>query len=137
MLKAYGIPVATSAIAGYQEECTELSRQIGYPVALKISSPDIVHKVDIGGVELGLRNQDEVRQAFRRIINRIKTVRPDAKIQGVNVQEFVRNGKEVIIGMKRDPQFGPMVMFGSGGIHVSIMMLPSGLHQLARQLHRR
>lgn len=69
VLKAYGIPVATSAIARYEEECTELSRQIGYSVALKISSPDIVHKVDIGEVELGLRNEDEVRQAFRRIIS--------------------------------------------------------------------
>ncbi len=120
VLKAYGIPVAASAIAINEEECTELSKQIGYPVVLKISSPDIVHKVDVGGVELGLRNEDEVKQAFHRIIDRVKTARLDANIQGVNVQEFVKGGKEVIIGMKRDPQFGPMIMFGSGGIYVSV-----------------
>jgi acetyltransferase len=87
---------------------------------LKISSPDIIHKVDVGGVELDLKNEAGVKQAFHSVVNRVKSARPDAKILGVNIQEFVGGGKEVIIGMKRDPQFGPMIMFGSGGIYVSV-----------------
>ena len=98
------------------------SDYIGYPVALKISSPHIVHKTDVGGVELNLRNSQEVKDAFRRIIENVKqkSKNDNIKIDGVTIQEFIANGKETIIGMKRDSQFGPLLMFGLGGIYVQV-----------------
>ncbi len=120
VLSAYGFPVPRSMIATNEDDCVKGSEEIGYPAVLKITSPDIVHKVDVGGVELNLRNAQEVREAFRRIMQNVKRVRPDARIVGINVQEFMKNGKETIIGTKRDPQFGPLLMFGLGGIYVGI-----------------
>ena len=79
-----------------------------------------MHKVDVGGVELNLKNAQEVRDAFQRIMQNVRKAKVDASIVGINIQEFIRNGKEVIIGMKRDPQFGPLLMFGLGGIYVEI-----------------
>ena len=93
------------------------AKKVGYPVVLKISSPDIVHKVDVGGVELNLKNGQEVRDAFRRIMHNVRLTQSDLKnTTGINIQEFIEGGKETILGMKRDPQFGPLLMFGSGGI---------------------
>lgn len=120
ILSAYGIPVPRSAIATTEEECLQLSRQIGYPIVLKITSPDIVHKVDVGGVILGLKNEIEVEEAFHQLMQNIRKARPDARIAGVHVVEFIAHGKEVIIGMKRVPQFGSLIMFGSGGIYVHV-----------------
>jgi acetyl coenzyme A synthetase (ADP forming)-like protein len=120
VLDAYGFPVPKSFVATNEDDCVNASEIIGYPVVLKISSPDIVHKVDVGGVELNLRNAQEVKEAFRRIMQNVKSSRPDAKIVGINVQEFMKGGKETIIGMKHDPQFGPLLMFGFGGIYVGI-----------------
>jgi acetyl coenzyme A synthetase (ADP forming)-like protein len=120
VLNAYGFPVPKSKIATNEDDCAKISEEIGFPVVLKIASPDIVHKVDVGGVEINLKNAQEVRDSFRRIMESVKGARPDARILGINVQEFMKNGKETIIGMKRDPQFGPLLMFGLGGIYVGI-----------------
>jgi acetyl coenzyme A synthetase (ADP forming)-like protein len=120
VLKSYGFQIPKSQLATTEDECAKLSEEIGYPVVLKVSSPDIVHKTDVGGVELNLKNTSEVRDAFRRIIENVKRFKDGAKIQGVSVQEFITNDKEMIIGMKRDPQFGPLLMFGLGGIYVEI-----------------
>ena len=121
VLKSYGFHIPKSQLTTTEDECVKLSEEIGYPVVLKVSSPNIVHKTDVGGVELNLKNNLEVREAFRRIIENAKRSKDDAKILvGVNVQEFVANGKEMIIGMKRDPQFGPLLMFGLGGIYVQV-----------------
>jgi acetyl coenzyme A synthetase (ADP forming)-like protein len=120
VVKSYGFQIPKSKIATNEDDCVSLSEEIGYPVVLKISSPDIVHKVDVGGVELNLKNAQEVRDAFQRIMRNVRQAKGDASIVGINIQEFIRNGKEVIIGMKRDPQFGPLLMFGLGGIYVEI-----------------
>jgi acyl-CoA synthetase (NDP forming) len=103
-----------------EDECVRLSEEIGYPVVLKIISPDIVHKVDVGGVELNLKNSQEVRSAFNRIIHNVRNDNSQARLIGIHIEEFIKTGKEVIIGMKRDPQFGPLIMFGSGGIYVEV-----------------
>ncbi|MFQ5969594.1 MAG: acetate--CoA ligase family protein [Nitrososphaerales archaeon] len=120
VLKAYGFLVPRSMVATSEVDCVRISEEIGYPVVLKISSPDIVHKVDVGGVELNLRNTQEVKDAFQGIMQNVRRTRPDAKIIGINVQEFIKKGRETIIGMKRDKHFGPLLMFGLGGIYVGI-----------------
>ena len=88
---------------------------------MKIASPDILHKSDIGGVRVGIGSREEVRQAFVEMKERAKRLLPDADIWGVSIQEMVHGGKEVILGMVRDPQFGPVVMFGLGGIYVEVL----------------
>jgi acetyl coenzyme A synthetase (ADP forming)-like protein len=120
VLKSYGFQIPTYKIATNEDDCVIISEQIGFPVVLKISSPDVVHKTDIGGVELDLKNAQEVRDAFQKIMQNVRHAKANAKIAGINVEEFVKCGKEVIIGMKRDPQFGPLLMFGLGGIYVEI-----------------
>ncbi len=120
ILSSYGFSVVTSLITRDEDECVQMANKTGYPVVLKISSPDIVHKVDAGGVELNLKNESDVRKAFQRILDNVKRTKPNATIDGITVEQFVRNGKEVIIGAKRDPQFGPLLMFGTGGIYVGI-----------------
>lgn len=120
ILGLYGLRVVGPVLARNEEECALVAKKTGYPVVLKISSPDIVHKVDAGGVELDIKNDDEVRHAFHRILDSVKKTRRDATIDGITVEPFVKNGKEVIIGAKRDPQFGPLVMFGTGGIYVNV-----------------
>ena len=95
-------------------------REIGFPVALKIVSPDIVHKVDVGGVKLNLESEADVKNAYGDLIQQVKAARQEAKIWGVLVQEMVRGGKETILGMKRDPHFGALLMFGLGGIYVEV-----------------
>jgi acetyl coenzyme A synthetase (ADP forming)-like protein len=120
VLHAYGFPVPKFRVVSNEDDCINASEEIGFPVVLKIVSPDIVHKFDVGGVELNLRNAQEATDAFRRIMVSVKHSRPDAKIIGINVQEYMGRGKETIIGVKRDPQFGPLLMFGLGGIYVGI-----------------
>ena len=121
VLEAYGFPMLPWGVAKTPDEAVAVARQIGYPVALKILSPDIVHKFDVGGVQLNLNNDSDVRQAFERIINSVKQHIPEAKIEGVLVQAMAKKGREVILGMKRDPQFGPILMFGLGGIYVEVL----------------
>lgn len=121
VMAAYGIPVNHTYLATSAEEACQISRKIGFPVVLKVSSPRIAHKTDVGGVEIGLHNQHEVESAYRRIMERVNHYLPDAPIYGIEVQKLVDDGIEVIIGMSRDIQFGPMIAFGLGGIYVNLL----------------
>lgn len=121
VLNTYGFQIPKFRLATTEDECVELAEKVGYPVVLKISSPDIVHKFDAGGVELNLKNGQEVRNAFRKIMHSVRLTQNESKnITGINIQEFIEGGKETILGMKRDPQFGPLLMFGLGGIYVEV-----------------
>jgi acyl-CoA synthetase (NDP forming) len=119
--KEAGIPVVEARLARTKTEAISLSKKTGFPVALKIVSPDVIHKSDSGGVELGLINATKVGEAYDKIISAIKKHYPKAKIQGVSVQKMARPGVEVIIGMTKDAQFGPVLMFGLGGILVEVL----------------
>ncbi len=121
VLRAAGIPVVESRLATSAEEAVAAATTLGLPVVLKVVSPDIVHKTDVGGVELDLRTTDDVRAAFDRIMQRVRSSAPDAVIEGVLVEQYVRGGRETIIGMSLDPGFGPVLMFGLGGIHVEAL----------------
>jgi 4-hydroxybutyryl-CoA synthetase (ADP-forming) len=121
VLKAYGFPVPKSILTRDENECVKAAQEIGYPVVMKIASPDIIHKSDAGGVKVNLANEQEVRNAYKSIMASAKNYKSDAKILGVLVQELVRGGKETIIGAKQDPKFGPLVMFGMGGIYVEVL----------------
>ncbi len=121
ILRAYNFNVVPGAIAATGEEAIETAENIGLPVAMKISSPDIIHKSDIGGVKLNLSSYDMVHDAFDLMMLRIKENLPEARIDGVYVEKMCKRGREVILGMTRDPQFGPMLMFGLGGIFVEVM----------------
>jgi acyl-CoA synthetase (NDP forming) len=121
ILAAYGIPVVKTAFAKIEEEAIKAADNIGYPLVMKIISPQISHKSDVGGIMLSLKNTDEVRAAYREMMGNIPKKRPDAVLEGVQVQPMLSGGKEVIIGMIRDPTFGPMLMFGLGGVYVEIL----------------
>ncbi len=119
--EAYDLPVPKEGLARSPDEAVRLARDIGFPVALKIVSPDIVHKSEAGGVQLGLSNAREVRQAYRTITANAWNYKADAHIMGVQVQQLVTGGNEVIVGSIRDPAFGPVVMFGQGGVFVETL----------------
>ena len=121
ILRAYDFEVPAGQLASSVEQALEVSQMIGFPVAMKISSPDIVHKSDVGGVRLNLSNGEQVRDAYELMMLRIGQRMPDARLDGVYVEKMVPRGREVILGMTRDPQFGPMLMFGLGGIFVEVM----------------
>jgi len=121
VLRAYRFPVVRSRLARSKEEAKAAARRIGFPVVLKIASPDIIHKVDYGGVRLDLKTEDEVESAYREILDNIRRRQPEARISGLMVEEMARPGKEVILGMNRDAQFGPILMFGLGGIYVEAL----------------
>ncbi len=122
VLKAYGLPTPQTSLARSSDEAVAAAEEIGYPVVLKIASPDISHKSDVGGVKVNLNDAAEVMSAFKDITARAQRMRQEAYIAGCLVQEMAPPGvKEVIIGFKRDEQFGPMLMFGLGGIYVEIM----------------
>ena len=121
ILQAYGIRIPTSKLATSPEEAVEIAEEIGYPVVMKITSPDILHKTDIGGIKLGIETPTDVQDAFDLLVYRATRYMPDAEIWGCLVQEMVRGGKEVIVGMNHDPQFGPLMMFGLGGIYVEAL----------------
>lgn len=121
VLEKYGIPVTRQALAATPEEAVARARGIGYPVALKIDSPDIPHKTEAGGLKLSLESDDQVSSSFEEIIRNVKLFQPDARINGVSVQEMLPQGVEVIIGVTRDPVFGPTIMFGLGGIFVEVL----------------
>ena len=121
LLAAYGIPVLVPRLAGTAGEAAAAAGELGCPVALKIVSPDISHKTDVGGVALGLASPDEVARAAVAMVARIRTQRPDAAIQGFLVQPMAPAGKELLLGAVRDPQFGPLVMIGFGGIYVEVL----------------
>ena len=121
LLKKAGIPVVEAKIARSKKEAISISKAMGFPVVLKINSPDVVHKSDSGGVKLGLANATQVGKAYSEIISSIRQAYPEAQIQGVSVQPMASPGVEVIIGMSTDPQFGPVIMFGLGGIMVEVL----------------
>jgi acetyltransferase len=122
IIEAYGFATPKGSIATTAEQAANIAQQLGYPVVLKIWSPDILHKSDVGGVKVGLKTEQEVKDAFDLMMYRIPKKRPEAHILGVLVQEMVRtSGKEVILGMHRDPHFGPLMMFGMGGIMVEVL----------------
>jgi len=120
VLRAYGLPMSRSVHAGDEADCVRAAKEIGFPVVMKIVSPQIVHKVDVGGVRLNLQNEAEVKAAYASLMRQVTTARPGADIWGVLIQEMVRKGKETILGMKRDPHFGALLMFGLGGIYVEV-----------------
>jgi acetate---CoA ligase (ADP-forming) len=121
LLDAYGIPVIVSRRATTADEAVRAAEAIGFPVALKVVSADVIHKTEAGGVALDIRDADEVRAAFDRIAASVRKAMPDARIDGVLVEQFVRGGRELIIGMSQDPSFGPVLMFGLGGIYVEAL----------------
>jgi len=121
ILKQAGISVVETRLAKTQKEAVSLSQKIGFPIALKIVSPDVVHKSDSGGVKLSLNNVSDVKKAYDEILKKVKKQYPDAVIHGVSVQKMVRPGTEVIVGSSKDPQFGPVIMFGLGGIFVELL----------------
>jgi acyl-CoA synthetase (NDP forming) len=121
VVKEAGIKVTETRLASSQKEALAICNEIGFPVVLKIASPDITHKSDAGGVKTGLRNAAEVKKAYGEIMASVKTKFPDAKIEGVSVQSMARPGVEIIIGMFKDAQFGPVIMFGLGGIFVEVL----------------
>jgi acyl-CoA synthetase (NDP forming) len=121
LLHAAGVPVARTVLAKTEAEARVKADELGYPVVLKIVSPDIAHKSDIGGVKVGLEDGDAVGAAFTEIMSNARNAVPDARITGIAVQQMAPDGIEVIVGMTTDPQFGPVVMFGLGGILVEVM----------------
>jgi len=121
LLKQAGVSVVDTKLATSKEEAISISEKMGFPVVLKIASSDVVHKSDAGGVKLGLKTPTQVGKAYGDILRAIKKQYPEAKIQGVSVQNMARSGVEVIIGMSKDAQFGPVLMFGLGGILVEIL----------------
>lgn len=121
VLEAYGFPVPESRLAETAEEAVEIAEEIGYPVVLKVASPDILHKTDVGGVKLNVNSAGDVRDMFDLIVYRASRYVPDARVWGCLVQEMVADGREILVGMNRDPQFGPLVAFGLGGIYVEAL----------------
>jgi len=121
LLKKAGIPVVEAKLARSKKAAISISNEMGFPVVLKISSPDVVHKSDSGGVKLGLANATQVGKAYTEIISSIKQAYAKAQIEGVSVQPMAPPGVEVIVGMSKDPQFGPVLMFGLGGILVEVL----------------
>lgn len=121
ILEAYGLKNPPSQIAATPNEAVEIAEQMGYPVVLKVASPDVLHKTDVGGVRVGLDTPAEVRDSFDLITYRVQRYLPEARLWGCLVQKMAPPGLEVLIGMNRDPQFGPLVTFGLGGIYVEIL----------------
>jgi len=120
ILQAYDIPVIPAQFAPTHDKALKIAEQIGYPLVMKIVSPNILHKSDSGGIALNLKNPDEVSTAYNNMLAAVKIHQPDAVIDGVLIQKMASGGQEVIIGMKRDPNFGPLMMFGLGGIYVEL-----------------
>jgi 4-hydroxybutyrate---CoA ligase (ADP-forming) len=121
VLSSYGFSTPKGILGTTEEECAKAANQIGYPIVMKIVSPDIIHKSDAGGVKVGLKNEKEIRSAFREIMDNAKAYKAEASIKGVLIQEMITSAKEVILGAKQDPLFGPLVMVGLGGIYVEVL----------------
>lgn len=141
LLGAFQIPIIGTAIAKTPNEALVLAESLGFPVAMKINSPDVTHKSDVGGVKLGLNNAQAIRTAYKDIVDAVKHHRPDARIDGVTVERMSHkpNGRELLIGVVRDPVFGPVITFGAGGVNVEVIgdkavALPPLNKYLARSL---
>ncbi len=118
LLAAYEIPTAPMKLARDESEAVTIAKELGYPIVMKIASPDILHKSDIGGVVLDIKDDETLLCAYTQVMKHVKASKPDARIDGVHIQRQIPDGQEVIVGMVRDPQFGPLMMFGSGGVEV-------------------
>ncbi|MGC9176637.1 MAG: acetate--CoA ligase family protein [Thermoplasmata archaeon] len=121
ILEAYKIPVAKTKLAKSKEDAINIANEMSFPLVAKIVSPQIIHKSDVGGVILNIKNKDELASAYDKIISNVKSKVPNAEIIGIAVQEMVPQGMESIIGSTKDVQFGPTIMFGLGGIFVEVM----------------
>jgi acetyltransferase len=121
IMEAYGIPTPRTLLARTADEAVRFAEEIEFPVAIKIASPDILHKTDVGGVRLNVTGAAEARETFERMVYRVHRYVPGAEIWGCMIQDMVEGGKEVIVGMNRDPHFGPLMMFGLGGIYVEAL----------------
>ncbi len=121
ILQEAGISCTETKLAPTREQAVSLSNEIGYPVVLKVSSVDITHKSDAGGVKVNLKDQAAVETAYDEIMNSCRGQFPDANIEGISVQGMAKSGIEVIIGMTKDPSFGPVLMFGLGGVFVEVL----------------
>ena len=118
LLAAYSIPTAPIKLACSMDEALSIAHELGYPVVMKIASPDIAHKSDVGGVSLDIHDSSSLRIAYAQMMKRVVELKPDARIQGVHIQRQIPTGQDVIVGAVRDAQFGPLMMFGSGGVEV-------------------
>lgn len=143
VLAEAGIPVAPARLARTREEAVKAARSIGFPVVLKVLSPDISHKTDVGGVKLGLASPQDVAAAFDEITASVRQRQPSAQIEGLSVQAMAAAGIEVIMGMTKDAQFGPVLMFGLGGILVEVLkdvafrivpLTPGDARQMIREI---
>lgn len=121
ILSRYGIPVAEGRVTRSQNEAVQFAAKIGYPVALKAISQQVSHKTEANAIRLGVKSNSELVEAYEEVTNNLRKYNPKAEITGVLVQEMVKNGTEIIVGTTRDPQFGPVVLFGLGGIFVDIL----------------
>jgi acetyltransferase len=143
LLKLYGIPVTREQVATSPREAVQIAEQIGFPVVLKVDSPDILHKTEANAIFLGVNSREDVLQLYDALLKNTEQYRPNAKINGILVQEMVQKGTEVMIGMSHDPQFGPTIAFGLGGIFVEVLkdialkvtpLLESDAKQMVRQI---
>ncbi len=121
LLSEYGIPVPTYSVVSSEEEAVKIAKRLGFPLVMKIVSPDIMHKTDIGGIKMNIINSPQVRESYKNIICNVRKNKPEARINGMLLNKQAPKGVEVIVGMIRDPQFGPTVMFGLGGIFIEIL----------------
>ncbi len=143
VLRAFRIPVAQTMVARTLTEAILLAEQIGFPVAMKVDSPDLVRKSEVGGVRLNVPNASSVRNAYHDILETVRSKRPEARINGVSIEPYLErpNGRELMVGVVRDPVFGPVITFGSGGTEVEIFSdravgLPPLNHFLAQDMIR-
>lgn len=143
ILEEAGIKTAGARLAATREEAVQVAQELGFPVVLKVVSPQITHKSDVGGVKLNLGSPEEVGAAFDEIMASAQRAEPKATIEGVSVQRMARPGVEVIIGMTKDPQFGPVLMFGLGGVLVEVLkdvafrvvpLTPRDARQMVREI---
>jgi acetyltransferase len=139
LLMAYGLPVIRTEIAKTEAQASGIGSEMGYPLVMKIHSPDITHKTDAGGIRLDLRNDADVCEAYRQIISSARRYKPDARIEGVTIQPYFSNPDfEILLGAKRDPSFGPVILFGMGGIFTEVLKDRAlGLPPMNRLLARR
>jgi len=121
VFKAYGVPTIPYRVAHSEEAAVEVAEELGYPVVLKVISPDVIHKSDTGGVRVDLRSADEVAEAYRSMVQSFRSIQPTVRMEGVLVESYLKGGREVIVGMSTDPRFGPILMFGLGGVYVEAL----------------
>jgi len=119
IMEEAGIPFNRSGLATSVEQAVELAGEIGYPIVMKIVSPQVIHKTDVGGVKVGMSSEEEVVKAYNGIIDSVKSHKPEAEIVGILMEEMV-SGPEFIVGTTQDSQFGPLIMFGVGGVYVEV-----------------